>query len=118
VNIGIWLASLLGGGGLIASVISLLTIGSQVRKAKADTVAVLSETALALLEPSKREAKDLLQKLEKVNERADTLEEKLRDAQSQVLTLTRRVDGLTDRLRLAQRLLDERGVPFPPMPDM
>lgn len=125
-------------GGLVAGVTTLLTLRVQIRKLtaesddkKADAAAKLTASALSILEPAEKKAAQLgalLQAAEariaelglsltvankrmvEANSRADGLAEKLTDAE-------RKVNALTDRLELAQRLLTEHGIPYPPLDD-
>lgn len=137
-TIGELVAIATGAAGLLGTIVGLIYIRPQLRKltadgnkTKADAAKVLSDTALSLLAPSEAlahklerqlsaaEAKigelglnliDANSRMAEAQSRADGLAEKLTDAE-------RQVKALTDRLTLAQRLLTEHGVPFPPIPD-
>lgn len=72
-------------------------IDAETRKLSTDQAAVVNAMALSLLEPMQRRIEELTGEVE---------------------TLERKTKALTDRLELAQRLLTEHGVPFPPVPEV
>jgi chromosome segregation ATPase len=129
VNVGELLAIVTGAGGLLGTIAALIYIRPQLRKltaegskTRADEAAVLTTTSLSLLRPVEEKAAKLEAQLERAeakiaelglslytaNARADGLASKLSGAE-------RTIQSLTDRLQLAQRLLTEHGVPFPPV---
>lgn len=114
-NIGVVTALVAAAVSVIGGLVTLLTLKAQRQKltaegakTKADAVKVLSETAISLLAPMEARAAALERQLQMANTEIEQLRVKLADAD-------RRAAGLNDRLMLAQRLLDQHGVPFPPV---
>lgn len=114
-DVGSWVAILVGSGGLVTGIVALVTMGAQRRKisaegskAFAEATQIVVNTGTSLLTSAEQKAERLETKLTKAEARIDELESSLAEA-------NRTVNSLNDRLRLAQRLLTEQGIPFPPV---
>lgn len=104
------IVAVLGTGGGVALFTARATarkLRTEAAKTGADSAAVISDTALSLLEPMKVEIARLMGQ---VNCQADEITR----LTGRVRELNHKVDSLTDRLDLAQRLLTDAGIPFPP----
>ena len=106
-----WGAIILAAGGLIGGatgVVSLLTIRGQRRKLlseskniDADAATKLSEAAVELLEPARKQVKDMQAQLDRASKRIGDLEQALEGAQSEVTTLKGQLADMTKDLRTA-----------------
>lgn len=100
VQIAVAFSAAVGGIGGIVALAKVLPesrkLDAEAAKSGADAASILSSAAVALLEPAQAEVARLTAK---------------------VKVLEDRVDALTSRLRLANRLLTEAGIPFPPIED-
>jgi uncharacterized coiled-coil protein SlyX len=76
---------------------------------------VLTASALSIIEPAEKLAAKLEKQLEAAEHRIAEMGLSLGAAQQEIRSLTQRIEALTDRLKIAQQLLTEHGVPFPPL---
>jgi hypothetical protein len=112
--------TMLGGS---AGLVALLTIrpasrrlsaeasraAAEAGKTDADAASVLSAAAVALLAPTQHEAARLTTQLDAAETRTRRLEDRIRELEATVVSLT-------DRLELAHRLLTDAGIALPPIP--
>lgn len=96
-----------GGVALFTVRATIKKLKREASKADVDSAAVVSETALTLLEPMRIEIDRLKSQVTIQSDEITRLTGRVRD-------LSRQVDSMTDRLDLAQRLLSDAGIPFPP----
>lgn len=72
-----------GGGAILGSIVQAIVnrrkLGAETESAEADTAAVISKTALQLLQPLRDQVRDLTEQLDRVKGKAEDLEQRLDD---------------------------------------
>ena len=99
-----WVPIILSGLGLLgggAGLLSAFRIPGERRKLNADSAAKLSEAAMDILEPARKQVKDMQAQLDRAAGRISQLEQALEGAKTEVATLKGQLADMTKDLRTA-----------------